>query len=504
MKEEKFMNSKFVQMFTVGVSCTCLICAAVVTYSVNSKKNNTVRVESRDEFLSVNQDLLPQTVETIADDQGQKILDALFTGKEIPNTDTDVCIWAESDNDNVQTVLEDTSIDLKLHYNKENDEMVTQMCLTENGNETISMNASIVGDKATIYCPEIDQNFYTLSKDQFLYGIGSVTGIGEGGSKTPDSEADGNDTDSDNTDADNDNTDTAQQSADPSSSELAEILEVILTAVTQDNIQVINDNSVCLSHFDEDITGTTYICTPGSKDFQNMLNSLADYMDSHESARIYVHNMLGEASLFNYRIGKLEKLLINEDGALRDNAKDIADKLAGRDFNWTVSSDETGTGRYLNLSFYVEKIKIELTCEKSLAGGSYTSVSLDDSFISFMAMPDAEEINNISSLGLSYGKTTVTAGGKDHSSDIEITTRKSDDGDADETIMEFYGGENIGNIALHIESKASCTAQIPEVSEELQKDMTLYSDEEVLELFKTYKNGLASILLKSKALGIVL
>ncbi len=121
-----------------------------------------------------------------------------------------------------------------------------------------------------------------------------------------------------------------------------------------------------------------------------------------------------------------------------------------------------------------------------------------------MDMPDAEEINNISSLGLSYGKTTVTAGGKDHSSDIEITTRKSDDGDADETIMEFYGGENIGNIALHIESKASCTAQIPEVSEELQKDMTLYSDEEVLELFKTYKNGLASILLKSKALGIVL
>lgn len=493
------MNSKYVQMFTVGTCCACLVCAGTVTYFVNSRKAGTVRVESRDEFLAVNQDLLPQTVETIADSQGESFLNALFTGKEIPNTDTDICIWASSDEQVTQGILEDTSLDLKLHYNKENDEMITQVCLSENGNETFSMNVNLTGDKAGIYCPQIDQNFYTLSKDQFLYGLGTVTGFGTGNVE----DQSDNDNAGDETDS-SDVSDNSDESAKLDESELAEMLNIILTAVTQDNIEVISDSTVCLSHFGEDVSGTTYVCTPGSKDFQSMLIALADYMDTHENARNYVHNMLGKASLFNYRIGKLEKLLVNEDGSLRDNAKSIADKLAKKDFNWTVNSDENGTGRNLSLSFTVENTRIELTCEKSLSGGTYISFSLDDSFISFTSIPEISGTESRSSFGLSYGKTTITAGGKDHSSDIVVTTSKMEDGLTDETLIEFNGGSNIGNIELHIESKASSSAMIPEVSEEFQKDMTLYSDEEVLNLFKTYKNGLTSILLSSKLMGIVL
>lgn len=483
------MKSKFVQMFTIGTCSASLLCAGVVTYYVNSKKQSTVRVESVDEFLAVNQDLLPQTVENVADSQGENLFNALFTGKEIPDTDTDICIWANSDNEETQSILEDTSLNFKLHYNKENNEMITQTILCENGIETLSMNAGFEGDRAVIYCPQIDQNLYTLSKEQFLYGFGAVTGTGAGAQEDQTDNNPGGDDD---------------ESADLDESELADMLSVILTAVTKDNIQVKEGNSVSLSYFDEDITGTTYICTPGSDDFENMLNSLADYMDANESARDYVHNMLGKASLFNYRIGKLEKLLVNEDGILRDNAKEIAGKLAGKDFNWTVYSDKNGKGRYLNLSFTLQKTKIEITCEKSLSGGTYTSLSLDDSFISFSKMPDTLESGSRSSLGFSYGTTTITAGGKDHSSDIVLTTSRLDDGLTDETVIEFYGGANIGNIDLHIESKASSSAMIPEVSDEYKKDLTGSSDEDVLDLFKAYKNGLTSVLLSSKIMGIVL
>ena len=62
----------------------------------------------------------------------------------------------------------------------------------------------------------------------------------------------------------------------------------------------------------------------------------------------------------------------------------------------------------------------------------------------------------------------------------------------------------MGNVELHIESSSSDTASVPEVEDEYMKDITAADDEEIVNLFKTYRGGLSSILLCSKLMNSVL
>ncbi len=579
------MNSKSVQFFTVGVIGATLISAGAITFFVNSRNAKSIRVESTEEFFAINQDLMPQTVQTIADSSDQNILGALLTGKEIPNTDIGVCIWARSDNENFQSALEDTSIDLELHYNKENSEFETNAVIVENGNELYNLYASVVDDKAIVYNPQTDLNMYTLTRDQFSYGLGTVTGTyAENDSNTSDNtlakdseeaastdntdsdssenesvssgntslnssenesvssgntsldssekenESSGNtDTDSSgkenvssgNTDSDSSenesvssgNTDldssenqnvSSDNIASADNSELTNILNIILTAVTRDNVQVTDNKSINLSHINESITGSIYSCSPSADDFENMLLDLADYMDTHESARAYIQNMIGKASELNSDIAGIEDLLVNKDNVLKDSAETIAAELSKSAFKWSVYSDENGNGRYLEFSFICKDIEFRISCEKSLSGTLYTALSLDDSFISIVNSPSILNEEDITSLGLSYGTKTITAGDNGNETKVVITTMESEGSYDDETVIEFYAGKNMGNVELHIQSSASSTIIRPEAEEEFQKDMTGSTDEEILSIFKTYKNGLTSILLSSKIINLSL
>ena len=564
------MNSKSVQFFTVGVIGATLISAGAITFFVNSRNAKSIRVESTEEFFAINQDLMPQTVQTIADSSDQNILEALLTGKEIPNTDIGVCIWARSDNENFQSALEDTSIDLELHYNKENSEFETNAVIVENGNELYNLYASVVDDKAIVYNPQTDLNMYTLTRDQFSYGLGTVTGTYAGddsntsdntlakdseeaaSTDNTDSDSSGNEsvssgnTDSDssenenvssgntslnslkkenessgNTDSDSSgkenvssgNTDsdssenqnvTSDNIASADNSELTNILNIILTAVTRDNVQVTDNKSINLSHINESITGSIYSCSPSTDDFENMLLDLADYMDTHESARAYIQNMIGKASELNSDIAGIEDLLVNKDNVLKDSAETIAAELSKSAFKWSVYSDENGNGRYLEFSFICKDIEFRISCEKSLSGTLYTALSLDDSFISIVNSPGILNEEDITSLGLSYGTKTITAGDNGNETKVVITTMESEGSYDDETVIEFYAGKNMGNVELHIQSSASSTIIRPETEEEFQKDMTGSTDEEILSIFKTYKNGLTSILLSSKIINLSL
>lgn len=486
------MNSKLTLLSTAGVTCFSLLCATVLSLHNKAADDGSIIVDGREQFLSVNQDLMPQAVQTIEKNQEQNLLKALLSGGDISNADANICIWASSDNQSFQTVLEDSSINLNLHHDKENDETILAASMVENGDETLSISVNSLGDNAGIYIPQIDQNYYTMNKSQLYYGLEAVTGFDVSVL--------------DQTDAafmsDQESEGEGQEGSD--TTEFTGILETVLTAVTNDNVQVVTGDNIWLSHLGENVTGNTYSCTPGAKDFEKMLNNLADYMDNHENARTYIHNIFGELSKSGSDLEYIESVLINEDNALRDNSKAIADKLSNSNLNWSVNCDEDGNGRYLSLSFTIKDISVVIACEKSLDEALYISASFDDSYISLKKCPDTAHKDEVSMLGLSYGEVMLQVGDETNGSELTITTSKVGDLLTDETVIQFYGGANMGNVELHIESSSSDTASVPEVEDEYMKDITAADDEEIVNLFKTYRGGLSSILLCSKLMNSVL
>ncbi|WP_248404808.1 hypothetical protein [Butyrivibrio fibrisolvens] len=489
------MNSKIVTTLTAAITCLSIVSGGAAIYYDKTHDKGNITIDSREEFLSVNQDLMPQTAASIVQGSGDVFLEAMFTGREIPDTDTDILIWAKSDDPEFQTVLEDTSLDLKIHYDKNNSEALVNAFITENGSQTLSLYADIEGDTAGLYSPSISEYYYDLTKEQFINGFETTTGISL--AATSNAEDASQDSAKDNSDSHTDNTSIED-------SEFMNILDVILTAVTKDNVTATYSDNLHLEHVDETISGTTYTCQPSADDFENMLYDLCDYMDTHESARSYIHNILGNISDKSDTVLDIETLLVNEDGCLKNKAKEIATNLSCSAFTWSVISDNTGTGRALNLSFICNGTNIVLTCEKASKGAMYMSATLDDSYISILKTPSETPESATSLLGLSYGTIEITACDKSNTTKALITTTRSEDNTKDETVISFNAGSRIGNIELHIESKNSSTASMPLTPAEMHIDMTSSSDEEVMTVFKTYHNKITSILLSSKILGMIL
>lgn len=499
------MNSKNVTALTATITCLSIASAGAVIYYDRASNEGRITVDSREEFLTVNQDLMPTTAASIVQNSGQSLIGSLFTGKEIPDTDTDVSIWARSDNPEFQTVLEDTSFDLKIHYDKANSEAMVNAFLTENGTQTLSLYANVAGDTAELYSPYISENYYDLTKEQFIYGFESTSGISleaiNSGSDDMDTETSDKEI-SDKETSDNNTSDETVTNIEDS--EFMNILNVILTAVTKDNVTASYSDNIYLEHVGETISGTTYTCQPTADDFENMLYDLSDYMDTHESARTYIHNMLGNISERSSSVKGIENLLVNKDGCLKDRAKSLASTLSSSGFSWSVISDNTGMGRSLNLTLVCNGINIMITSEKTPQGVMYMSASLDDSYISILNTPSAANDQTTSFLGLSYGTIELTTGDKTSSTKAVITTTRSEDNTQDETVISFYAGSRMGNIELHIQSTNSSTASMPLIPADNHTDLTTSTNEEVLQLFKTYHNTLTSILLSSKILGTVM
>lgn len=499
------MNSKIVTALTATITCLSIVSAGAVIYYDRASNEGRITVDSREEFLTVNQDLMPTTAASIMQNSGQSLIGSLFTGKEIPDTDTDVSIWARSDNPEFQTMLEDTSFDLKIHYDKANSEVMVNAFLTENGTQTLSLYANVAGDTAGLYSPYISENYYDLTKEQFIYGFESTSGISleaiNSGSDDMDTETSDKEI-SDKETSDNNTSDETVTNIEDS--EFMNILNVILTAVTKDNVTASYSDNIYLEHVGETISGTTYTCQPSADDFENMLYDLSDYMDTHESARTYIHNMLGNISERSSSVKGIENLLVNKDGCLKDRAKSLASTLSSSGFSWSVISDNTGMGRSLNLTLVCNGINIMITSEKTPQGVMYMSASLDDSYISILNTPSAANDQTTSFLGLSYGTIELTTGDKTSSTKAVITTTRSEDNTQDETVISFYAGSRMGNIELHIQSTNSSTASMPLIPADNHTDLTTSTNEEVLQLFKTYHNTLTSILLSSKILGTVM
>lgn len=516
------MNSKIVTTLTAAITCLSIVSGGAVIYYDKTHDKGNITIDSREEFLSVNQDLMPQTAASIVQGSGEGFLEAMFTGREIPDTDTDILIWAKSDNPEIQTVLEDTSLDLKIHYNKEDSEAIVNAFLTENGTQTLSLYADVTGDTAGLYSPSISEYYYDLTKEQFIKGFETTTGISLAAtsnaedasqdfakeSADPQPLDDAADDQNANTESSaTSSTDTNDSHTDNTSiedSEFMNILDVILAAVTKDNVTATYGDNLHLEHVDETISGTTYTCQPSADDFENMLYDLCDYMATHESARSYIHNILGNISDKSDTVLDIETLLVNEDGCLKNKAKEIATNLSCSAFTWSVISDSTGIGRALNLSFICNGTNIVLTCEKASKGAMYMSATLDDSYISILKKTSETPESATSLLGLSYGTTEISAGDMSSTTKALITTTRSEDNTKDETVISFNAGSRIGNIELHIESKNSSTASMPLTPAEMHIDMTFSSDEEVMTVFKTYHNKITSILLSSKILGMIL
>lgn len=499
------MNSKIVTALTATITCLSIVSAGAVIYYDRASNEGRITVDSREEFLTVNQDLMPTTAASIMQNSGQSLIGSLFTGKEIPDTDTDVSIWARSDNPEFQTVLEDTSFDLKIHYDKANSEVMVNAFLTENGTQTLSLYANVAGDTAGLYSPYISENYYDLTKEQFIYGFESTSGISleaiNSGSDDMDTETSDKEI-SDKETSDNNTSDETVTNIEDS--EFMNILNVILTAVTKDNVTASYSDNIYLEHVGETISGTTYTCQPSADDFENMLYDLSDYMDTHESARTYIHNILGNISERSSSVKDIENLLVNKDGCLKDRAKSLASTLSASGFGWSVISDNTGMGRSLNLTLVCNGINIMITSEKTPQGVMYMSASLDDSYISILNTPSVANDQTASFLGLSYGTIELTTGDKTSSTKAVITTTRSEDNTQDETVISFYAGSRMGNIELHIQSTNTSTASMPLIPADNHTDLTTSTNEEVLQLFKTYHNTLTSILLSSKILGTVM
>lgn len=517
------MNSKIVTTLTAAITCLSIVSGGAAIYYDKTHDKSNITIDSREEFLTVNQDLMPQTAASIVQGSGDGFLEAMFTGREIPDTDTDILIWAKSDNPEIQTVLEDTSLDLKIHYNKEGSEAIVNAFLTENGTQNLSLYADVTGDTAGLYSPSISEYYYDLTKEQFINGFETTTGISFADNSNEenayqDSVKDNSDSQcEDATDVDepyanlesattcsDDANDSHTDNTSIEDSEFMNILDVILTVVTKDNVTATYGDNLHLEHVDETISGTTYTCQPSADDFENMLYDLCDYMDTHESARSYIHNILGNISDKSDTVLDIETLLVNEDGCLKNKAKEIATNLSCSAFTWSVISDSTGIGRALNLSFICNGTNIVLTCEKASKGAMYMSATLDDSYISILKTPSETLESATSLLGLSYGTTEISACDKSNTTKALITTTRSEDNTKDETVISFNAGSRIGNIELHIESKNSSTASMPLTPAEMHIDMTSSSDEEVMTVFKTYHNKITSILLSSKISGMIL
>jgi hypothetical protein len=337
----------------------------------------------------------------------------------------------------------------------------------------------VTGDTAGLYSPSISEYYYDLTKEQFINGFETTTGISlaatsnaEDASQDPAKESadpqplgDAADDQNANTESSaTSSTDTNDSHTDNTSiedSEFMNILDVILTAVTKDNVTATYSDNLHLEHVDETISGTTYTCQPSADDFENMLYDLCDYMDTHESARSYIHNILGNISDKSDTVLDIETLLVNEDGCLKNKAKEIATNLSCSAFTWSVISDSTGIGRALNLSFICNGTNIVLTCEKASKGAMYMSAILDDSYISILKTPSETPESATSLLGLSYGTTEISAGDMSSTTKALITTTRSEDNTKDETVISFNAGSRIGNIELHIESNNSSTASMP-------------------------------------------
>ena len=64
------MNSKIVTTLTAAITCLSIVSGGAVIYYDKTHDKGNITIDSREEFLSVNQDLMPQTAASIVQGSG--------------------------------------------------------------------------------------------------------------------------------------------------------------------------------------------------------------------------------------------------------------------------------------------------------------------------------------------------------------------------------------------------------------------------------------------------
>ena len=409
---------------------------------------------------------------------------------------TDFTLTASVDNKDVNEILEDSSVVLKVDVDGESAILNAEVNVM--GSKLLS--GALTYDKGVLgfYLPEADDTYYTVDVMELLDNLGiEITTM------------------DDFTMPDISGADVVAL--------MEDYLEIVFSVVNEDNLEVEKNENVRYSYLSGKFKGTVYTFTPRAEDVEEMIEKLADHLEKDKKLKNLILEFVNSdsfAALLEEEgidpedvEDELDDLLEELADELRDVAEDLGEEVEDADFTWTLAM-EGKTVRVVSLSWkdywgdemaYVYECKgddrdgVEQVLFEESEYGQY--VILENAYsrkgktiegeLSFGDSADLTieyevDLGTVSELGIPYGTYTVEVPDEDVMLTFEVEKAKSG---TDHTLTielgdwysSYYFDGELSEIQITLNT-AKGTAKKP--SAKHTEDITDYSARELRELFE--------------------
>lgn len=413
-------------------------------------------------------------------------LDALGSGQ----FSSDITITGSMDDPEINSFLEDSSICLKLDVDR--NKVLANGELTMMGSPVMSAAVTYDEGRLGLYLPEVEDTYYVMDLAELVY---TMTGeqIEFGALSLP------------------------QLSGEEWGSLLRAYLDVVYTAVNDENVEVERSQKIRLEELGGSVTGKVYTFTPRAEDVEDMLTALADHLREDENLRSAILKtvdldafaraieVLYYGSYGGYDIeGALDDALVDLADMLEDEAADIGDAVEDSGFSWTLGVDG---GEVCLIRLEMDEEEIELTYErggdeKEREEALYAGSTYGDAFMllnsyekdgsryigettftnsygeEYSIEYDLDE-EKTTYFGLPYGEYAFSADGWDGGVDLVI---EEGENGVDHTLRiqddSYLIGGFFSRLEVTVNTTDKSTASEPKAE---QEDISSYSEDEMLD-----------------------
>jgi len=222
-------------------------------------------------------------------------------------------------NDELQDLLEDSSVVLSLDLDKDN--LLANAELVLMGSPVIS--GMVTYDKGTVgfYLPELDKNYYTADLSKLVKNLTGES-VDLSGLSLP------------------------TVSGKEWSALLQDYLDIFYGVVNEDSLEIEKKESFRMSYLKGSYEGTVFTFTPRAEDIEEMFLDLAGHLEKDKNLRrmlLELFNVDGLTAAFGDDIfdgmdmeAEIDDLIAELVEQLEDNAADVAEQLEDMDLAWTL------------------------------------------------------------------------------------------------------------------------------------------------------------------------
>lgn len=250
---------------------------------------------------------------------------------------TDIVLTGESDNENINNYLEDSSIELNIDFNKNS--------LSTSGKINLMDNMLLSGiaqyDKGTLSfaVPEADNRQFSMDFAELLGTNADITGL------------------------------TFPEIDVATLKKLGtKYTNILLSVATKDNVTVSKKDGFRLRQLKKNINGTLYECQPSADDIETMLNTLADTVEKDKELYKFILDFIGtniefvnNGSAFDFE-SETQDLIDYFVEDIRYSAESTAENLEDNGLVWSLGVSK---GRVCLLEFKVQGSNINIAYESA-------------------------------------------------------------------------------------------------------------------------------------------